>query len=62
MTRWPRGEEKGQVGVVDVKQPQPAQIVGAVARQDREPGVEEVVVLFREMCIVSGEYLEAFRH
>src|SRR5262249_12560550 len=51
-------KEKGEIRIVGIEEPQPAQVVGVVAGQNREPRVQLVVALFNELGVVRGEDFE----
>ncbi len=51
------GEEKAEIGTVRLEQRQTAKVVGAVARNDAHPGIEEVVALLDEAAVVRGQDL-----
>src|SRR5580692_9594723 len=53
-------KKKGQVRIVGVEQPQSPEIVGMIARQDREPGVEPVIGLFDKLRVVRRKDLVTF--
>ena len=55
-------EQQREVGVVRVQQMHRPDVVGAVARQDGQPGVEQVVALVGHLRIVRGEGLETGAH
>ena len=48
-------EQEAQIGDVRFEQREPAEVVGAVAGNDREPGVEQVVGLLEQAAIVDGQ-------
>ena len=50
-------EQEAQVRQVRLEQRQPAQVVGAVAGNDAEPGVQQVVALLEGAAVVGGEHL-----
>ena len=50
-------EQEAQVGEIRLEQRQPPEVVRAVARDDREPRVEQVVGLFEEAAVVDGHGL-----
>ena len=53
-----QGEEKAQIGIVRFEQRQATQVVRAVAGDDGEPGVEEVVGLVDERPVMAGQHLD----
>ena len=53
-------EQKAQIRVVRFEERQPPEVVGAVARHDAQPGVEQVVRLLDERAVVRGHHLDGF--
>ena len=54
-------EQETQIGGVGLQQGHPPKVVGAVAGNHAQPGVQEVVRLVEEGAVVGGEHLHRLR-
>ena len=53
-------EQEAQIGEIRFEDGEPAEIVSTVARNNRQPGIQQVVGLFEEAPIVHGHRLHRF--